>query len=176
MATDLTLLIHAARAGDHRAFGQVVSRTDALVRVVVGRQAAPEVVEDLIQETFLRAWEGLRGLRTPAAFKGWLIRIALGEVRKWRERQARERAALSTLDTSESYEARHGSGWSDRSLAALDALDPDSRAIALLRFCDGYAPREIAAALDLSPDVVRQRLSRAKAKLREALEANKDVP
>lgn len=78
MADDLPALVAAARNGDPVAFGRLVACTAAMVRAVARREVDdPVLAEDAVQDTYVRAFRRLDTLRDPAAFAGWLRRIAL---------------------------------------------------------------------------------------------------
>ena len=180
MTIDSTLLVQAACRRDREAFEQLALRNLRLVRAVIGRRVGPEVVDDLVQETFVDAWEKIETLRDPGAFRSWLARIAIGHACQWLANRERERAAVVRIADSlpESHEVRFGSGWSDTGLKALDALDPLTRAVVVLRLCEERSAKEVAAGLGLTPAAVDQRLARAKAELRISLKSleNRNEP
>ena len=91
---DEETLVRAARRGDREAFGRLVERYS---RAVLGRQLGwtreSAAAEDLAQETFLRAWQGLSRLEDPGAFGSWLLSIAGYVGQEWlRRKQAAQRA------------------------------------------------------------------------------------
>jgi RNA polymerase sigma factor (sigma-70 family) len=67
-------LVAAAREGDAEAFGRLVVQYEVLVRNTAVRWGAGPDTEDLVQETWLRLWQHLGGLRQPAALPAWLCR------------------------------------------------------------------------------------------------------
>ncbi|MGW0121206.1 sigma-70 family RNA polymerase sigma factor [Streptomyces sp. NPDC003327] len=91
------LLVEAARAGDARARDELVRAYLPLVHNIVGRALDGHAdTDDIVQETMVRALDGLTGLRDPARFRSWLVAIAMNGVRRrWRERQ---QAPLPGLD------------------------------------------------------------------------------
>ena len=173
MTSDSTRLIQAACRGDREAFNTLALRSARLVRAVIGRRVGPEAVDDLFQATYADAWERIYTLRNPGTFQAWLAQIAARHACDWLERRERSRKAQAQLEAEfvESYETTHGSGWSDRSRRALDALDPLSRSVVLLRLVKEQSAKEVAAALDMTPAAVDQRLARAKAELRKCLKS-----
>ena len=71
--------VRRAQAGDRAAFEDLVRAYARLVwACVYGLVRDAAWTEDLAQETFLRAWESLRDLKDPAAFRGWLLTIEIG--------------------------------------------------------------------------------------------------
>src|ERR1700684_2871306 len=69
-------LIRAAATGDRAAFGELYVRYARLVHGILLARVPPAEADDLVQDVFLRAMRQLRGLRTAAAFRGWLAAIA----------------------------------------------------------------------------------------------------
>ncbi|MEU3610299.1 sigma-70 family RNA polymerase sigma factor, partial [Streptomyces sp. NPDC035033] len=84
-----TALVEAARAGDPHARDALVRACLPLVHNVVGRALDGHAdTDDVVQETLVRALDGLPGLRDPARFRSWLVAIAMNGVRRrWRERR-----------------------------------------------------------------------------------------
>ncbi|MGW6417938.1 sigma-70 family RNA polymerase sigma factor [Streptomyces sp. NPDC055055] len=95
-----TALVEAARAGDARARDTLVRAYLPLVHNIVGRALDGHAdTDDIVQETMVRALDGLSGLRDPARFRSWLVAIAMNGIRRrWRERQ---QAAVPGLDRAE---------------------------------------------------------------------------
>src|ERR1022692_1593427 len=75
-ADDADGLVRAASRGDRRAFGELYVRYARMVHGILLARVPPGDAEDLVQEVFLSAMKQLRGLRTAAAFRGWLGTIA----------------------------------------------------------------------------------------------------
>ncbi len=132
----------------------------------------PAQAEDLAQETFARAWKArgqVPGLQNPRA---WLYRIATNAARD----HARRARLLAWLPLFHDEPALAVDGPEDTTLEAermrcsLLKLAPDYRVPLVLYTCEEFSVAEIAAALGLSPDAVKQRLSRARQQLREAYE------
>ena len=75
---DQRVLVERARQGDHDAFAQLVdpalARLDAAARLIL---RDPELARDAVQETLIRAWRDLRGLRDPDRFDAWLHRLTV---------------------------------------------------------------------------------------------------
>ncbi len=124
--------------------------------------------EELVQETFLRAWRSLDTLRDERAAKGWLITILRREHARAYERYRPELdnelnldhvAASSTASAADTLALRR----------AIAELTPQYSEPLLLQVLGGYRCDEIAELLDLSPGAVMTRLFRARQKLRAAL-------
>ncbi|MGW1747699.1 sigma-70 family RNA polymerase sigma factor [Streptomyces sp. NPDC002092] len=174
-------LVAAARGGDPEAQDALVSAYLPLVYNIVGRALNGSVdVDDVVQETMLRALDGLGGLRTPESFRSWLVAIAMNEIRKhWQNRQV----TPGTVEEAEEL-ADPGADFVDLTLVQLQLsgqrqetaratrwLEPDDRGLLSLWWleCAGELTRaEVAAALELSPQHTAVRVQRMKAQLEAA--------
>lgn len=176
---DVTLA--RAQRGDEPAWRALVERYQRPVFALLSRMLSPvarrDLVEDLAQETFLRAFRALAGFDRAASgrLSSWLLtiatRLALDELRQRRVPQE----ALQPVH----FQVAEPAGPDRRLLSAsltraLEALSPDHRAVVLLREVHGLDYEEIAAALAISPGTVRSRLSRGRAALRAALSEDRD--
>src|ERR1700691_3944458 len=87
----------AAQAGDARALDNLLTRYLPPIYTIVGRGLSGHAdVDDVVQETMLRAVRGLGDLRDPAAFRSWLVAVAIRQMRDhYRARQAMAAADLS---------------------------------------------------------------------------------
>src|ERR1017187_3947263 len=90
-------LIRAAAAGDRAAFGELYVRYARLVHGILLARVPPGEADDLVQDVFLAAMRQLRGLRTAAAFRGWLAAIARNRAMD-HFRRARETAPLELVE------------------------------------------------------------------------------
>lgn len=175
---DLTLA--RAQRGEEPAWRALVERYQRPVFALLSRMLAPgprDRVEDLAQDTFLRAFRALPGFDRAATgrLSSWLLtiaaRLALDELR-------RRRAPHEPLHAGGA--ALAGATRPDRRLvaeiveAAIAQLSPEHRAVVLLREVFGLDYDELAAALAISIGTVRSRLSRARAELRAALAEGHD--
>lgn len=130
------------------------------------------IAEDVVQETFMRAWRAIDSLAEPGAARPWLLTIA-------RREHARlyERKRFDTVDIDEpgvlddpALADPPGEDHSDVRAAML-ALEPDYREPLVLQVLMGYTTEEIASHLGIKPGAVLTRLFRARQKLRELLGA-----
>jgi len=174
-------LVIAARGGDPEAQDALVSAYLPLVYNVVGRALGGSVdVDDVVQDTMLRALDALAILREPESFRSWLVAIAMNQVRKhWQER----RSAPGAMEEAEEL-ADPGADFVDLTLVQLQLsgqrqetaratrwLEPDDRGLLSLWWleCAGELTRaEVAAALELSTRHTAVRVQRMKAQLEAA--------
>ncbi|MFE6624487.1 sigma-70 family RNA polymerase sigma factor [Streptomyces sp. NPDC057740] len=174
-------LVTAARGGDPEAQDALVSAYLPLVYNIVGRALNGSVdVDDVVQETMLRALDALGGLRSPENFRSWLVAIAMNQVRAhWHDRQS----APGAVEEAEEL-ADPGADFVDLTLVQLQLsgqrretaratrwLEPDDRGLLSLWWleCAGELTRpEVAEALELSPQHTAVRVQRMKAQLEAA--------
>jgi RNA polymerase sigma-70 factor (ECF subfamily) len=178
-------LVARAQAGDAQAFAELVERYERkiyrLARHITGND---EDAEDVLQETFLKAYENLPGFQGQSKFYTWLVRIAVNEaLMKLRRRKTGKMVSLDeTIDTGEETMAREIAVWEDnpeeqysreelrRILEeAIEALPPLYRTVFVLRDVDELSTEETALALGISVPAVKSRLLRARLQLRDKL-------
>ena len=177
----------AKASGDAAAFERVMRENNQrLYRVVRGMVRSDDEAEDIVQETYVRAFRGFAGFEGRAAVATWLIRIAINETRD-RQRRSRPTASLeetATILAMDSYRSTMpGSAQPDPEAAtarveirrylekSIDGLPDPLRDVFALRALDEFSTREVAELLDLKPETVKTRYHRAKAILREAIDA-----
>ncbi|MFF3611460.1 sigma-70 family RNA polymerase sigma factor [Streptomyces sp. NPDC002580] len=178
---DPAALVTAARAGDTEAQDALVGAFLPLVYNIVGRALNGSVdVDDVVQNTMLRALDGLDGLRDPASFRSWLVAIAMNQVRAHRQDR---RLVPGGVEEAEDL-ADPGSDFVDLTMVRLQLsgqrretalatrwLEPDDRGVLSLWWleCAGELTRtEVAEALELSPSHTAVQVQRMKAQLETA--------
>lgn len=178
---ETTALVTAARAGDQTAQDTLVAEYLPLVYNIVGRALNGSVdVDDVVQDTMLRALDSLGALRDPESFRSWLVAIAMNQVRAHWNRQQPARAAVEEADEV----ADPGADFVDLTIVRLQLsgqrqetalatrwLEPDDRGLLSLWWleCAGELTRaEIAEALALTPQHTAVRVQRMKAQLEAA--------
>ncbi len=179
-------LLQASIGGSREAFGSIVERYQSLICGIayswtgdVGKS------EELAQETFIRAWKGLRQLKDLDRFRAWLCTIARNVVRtsiKRRRQDAIDSAELlEAADSIQSTEA----GPAERVISkeqqaivwgALQTIPETYREPIVLFYRQKQSISQLATELGLSEDVARQRLSRGRKLLKaEVAEVVEDV-
>ncbi|TXF11961.1 sigma-70 family RNA polymerase sigma factor [Pelomicrobium methylotrophicum] len=126
------------------------------------------LAEDLVQETFARAWKAWDSLRREASGKAWLFSILYREHARLYERKRLETEALDPEEVLAGVEQDMEAGISLR--AALERLPGGYREPLLLQVLGGFSCAEIGRMLRLSEANVMQRVSRARKALRGLLE------
>ncbi len=167
-------LIRAAQDGSEEALEGLFRRHWPLAHraaYLVVRDAA--AAEDIAQESFLSALRALDRFDRRRPFGPWLHRIVVNRAIDWsRARKLRGEVSAEVEERPEpaSPAAPHGSAaFSEDVGDALAALDPERRAIVVMRYLLEFTPGEIAEALDLPRGTVNSRLRRALDQLGERL-------
>lgn len=177
-------LVEKAKAGDQAAFEQLVldnqNRVYSLaLRLVRDREQA----QDLAQEAFVKAWQGLAAFQGESSFSTWVYRLTTNVCIDWLRRQKRRQEAAPTLSLDDG-----DNGWAEppdwqqepqrrleqreRSRAldrALTRLPEHQRRPLVLRELSGLSYQEIGAALALDLGTVKSRIARGRLALRKIL-------
>jgi RNA polymerase sigma-70 factor (ECF subfamily) len=175
-----------ARDGDSEAFHALVERhSRAVYRLAYRMTGSPQDAEDVVQETFLKAYRQLDRFEERASFGTWLHRIAWNcSVDLLRSRPAREQA--EEADTLEQLGSTHATVTgtvapsperlmasvqvSDRVKEAMQRLSPLERAAFVMRHYEGRSIVEICRALAIRENAAKHSIFRAVRKMRVALE------
>ena len=170
--------------GDLAAFELIMRRyNQRLFRVARGILGNDEEAEDVVQETYIRAYEHLSEFEGRAQFATWLTKIAVHAATARRRRMRRvelfapEEDFLSMVGTSSDDDPREQASRGElRSILAqaVDELPADLRVIFILRHVEGLDTEETARNLDLTPANVKVRLHRARAQLRHSIDRRLD--
>ncbi|XRQ13870.1 sigma-70 family RNA polymerase sigma factor [Actinomadura welshii] len=179
MGTDVDRLVRAAQEGDAGAREQLIAEHLPLLYNVVGWALGGHAdVDDVVQETVLRALGGLERLREPARFRSWLVSIAMNQVRhRWRAQRGRTpmdpeamaRVAGAEADFAELAVLRLELSEQRREIAeATRWLDPAERELLALWWLEasGHLTRkELAEGLGLPAAHAAVRVQRMKKQL-----------
>jgi RNA polymerase sigma-70 factor (ECF subfamily) len=182
---DEAALVAAAKAGDAGAFSELVQHYDRRVfRMAKQITQNDDDAEDVLQETFLKAYTHLDDFQGNSKFYTWVVRIAVNEaLMKLRKRRSDRTVPLDDpIDTGEDEVVREIAVWdqnpedtySREELAtilddAVQSLKPAYRTVFILRDIEEMSIEETAEALNLSISAVKSRLLRARLQLREKL-------
>jgi RNA polymerase sigma-70 factor (ECF subfamily) len=174
-------LVLRAREKDADAFAKLIGRYERTA-LAVGYSVLGngENASDVVQEAFLRAWQRMGELKEPARFATWICGIvrnlAIDQCRRDKHRTLAidfgGANALAACDQRCSPDPLHELSSREQQqiiTKALDSLDEISRPIVVLRYYEGLSSKEIGQILNLSPQAVDMRLSRARQQLREML-------
>ncbi len=178
-------VVARAQGGDARAFSELVGRYERnIFRLAQHITQNREDAEDVLQDTFLKAYEHLGQFQGNSKFYTWLVRIAVNEsLMKLRKRKSDKTVSLDApVETGEEPLAREIAVWDEdpeqrysrEELKAIldkavDSLALPYRTVFALRDIDELSTEETAAALGLSIPAVKSRLLRARLQLRDKL-------
>jgi RNA polymerase sigma-70 factor (ECF subfamily) len=182
---DEAVLVAQAKDGDTRAFGDLVRRYEGKIfRLANHITQNREDAEDVLQETFMKAYEHLEQFKGDSKFYTWIVRIAVNQaLMKLRRRKSDKSVSLDEqIDTGEDTVVREIAAWGEDPEqqfsreelgeildGAIDSLEPPYRSVFVLRDVEDLSTEETAEALGLSVPAVKSRLLRARLQLREKL-------
>jgi RNA polymerase sigma-70 factor (ECF subfamily) len=187
-------LVERVREGDKRAYGLLVEKyRRKLMRLLSRMVRDPDEIEDIAQETFIKAYRALPQFRGDAAFYTWLYRIAVNTAKNYLAAKGRgmqtlsdqalndedepdERLVVQDISTPESELLTKQVAYAVNE--AVEALPEELRQAITLREIEGMSYEEIAEAMDCPIGTVRSRIFRAReaiaAKLRPILGTSED--
>jgi RNA polymerase sigma-70 factor (ECF subfamily) len=174
-------LVERAQAGDSRAFEMLVVKYQRRIERLISRMVRDaDLVHDVAQETFIRAYRALGQFRGESAFYTWLYRIAVNTAKKTlvelkRDPVSTDSARARPGEDDETYRNDHelSHGETPEALlaskeiaatvnAAIDALSEDLRQAITLREIEGLSYEEIADVMNCPIGTVRSRIFRAR--------------
>jgi len=182
---DESVLVAQAREGDLQAFTNLVKRYDGKIfRLAMHVTQNREDAEDVLQETFMKAYEHLDQFKGDSKFYTWIVRIAVNQaLMKLRRRRTDKTVSMDEqIDTGEDTVVREVAAWDENPEqrfsreeigkimdGAIESLEPIYRSVFVLRDVEDLSTEETADALGLSVPAVKSRLLRARLQLREKL-------
>ena len=183
------LLIDRVKRGDVRAFEMLVVKYQRRIERLIGRMVRDvDLVPDIAQETFIRAYRAIPQFRGESAFYTWLYRIAVNTAKKALVELKRDplvsESALASSDDDGDETSRVENELRDGETpegvlaskeiaaavnAAIEALSEDLRQAITLREIEGLSYEEIAAVMNCPIGTVRSRIFRARESIAERL-------
>ncbi|MBI2428393.1 MAG: RNA polymerase sigma factor [Ignavibacteriales bacterium] len=157
-------LISRVRNGETDAFKLLYDvNVDLLYRFLKQFRKSDSDVQELVQRSFIKAYEGLTRFSGRSKFKTWLFQIALNELRSDARRNSIIPFVVSDdIDESVSEEGGNILEWNSTLKTLFDELDETKRAVFILYEVEGYSHMEIAAMLDIGESTSRTILTRTK--------------
>ncbi len=176
----------ALRQGNRQEFTKVVNAySDRIYRLALKMLHDPQDAEDILQETFIKAYRGMSNFKGNSKVSTWLYRIAANEaLMMLRSRKGKEVSYQQPLqsDDGQTYTPMKLVDWCclpeaellsseamDYLDRAIDLITENLRAVFILRDIEGLSTAETAQILEISEAAVKTRLSRARLRLRELL-------
>lgn len=172
------VLITLFQQGERGAFRFLVERYQARIKnLIYSIFHEPDIIDDLAQEVFIRAYEALPNFRFQSSFYTWLYRIAVNKSRdELRRRKIRRFFSLQSLVDSADHELASKLAVEPRDnevqeliASALKSIPERFRTVIILKDIEGLSYEEIAEVLQCELGTVKSRLFRARATLRNVL-------
>lgn len=186
------LLVERVQTGDKRAFDLLVSKYQRrLMRLVSRLVHDPAEAEDVVQETFIKAYRALRHFRGDSAFYTWLYRIGINTAKNYLVTQGRRTPTSTESDAEQAEAFDDGDNLRDINTpesmlaskqiadtvnAAMDVLPLELRTAIVLREIEGLSYEEISAIMACPIGTVRSRIFRAREVIAEKLKPLLDMP
>ncbi len=187
-------LVERVQSGDKQAYGLLVAKYQRKLMRLLSRMIRDSAeVEDVAQETFIKAYRALPNFRGESAFYTWLYRIGVNTAKNWLVSNGRRTPTTTEIDSEEAETYAEGDLLRDTDTperllmskqiaetvnAAMDRLPEDLRTAISLREIDGLSYEEIAQVMDCPIGTVRSRIFRARDaiadKLRPLLDTGAD--
>lgn len=178
-------LVERVQRGDKQAFGLLVAKYQRkLARLLSRLIRDPAEVEDVAQETFIKAYRALPSFRGDSAFYTWLYRIGINTAKNYLVSQGRRAPTSTDFDSEEAETFEDGEQLRDINTperllmtkqigntvdAAMEALPDELRTAIVLREIEGLSYDEIASIMDCPIGTVRSRIFRAREAISEKL-------
>lgn len=173
--TSEAALIFRARAGEMEAFRTLVDlNRDRAYTLALRIVRSPADAEEVAQDAFVRAWQGLGRYRGEARFSTWLHRIvirrALDRAAVLRTRAGRETVeeVAESIPVADHRDDAERLALRRRLASLMEQLTPQQRAVVALFYYEDRSVDEVARALAMPENTVKTHLSRARAALRAA--------
>jgi RNA polymerase sigma-70 factor (ECF subfamily) len=186
------LLVDRVREGDKQAFDLLVAKYQRrLMRLLSRIVHDPAEAEDVVQETFIKAYRALRHFRGDSAFYTWLYRIGINTAKNFLATQGRRTPTSTDADSEQAEAFNDGEHLRDINTpesmlaskqiaqtvnAAMDALPMDLRTAIALREIEGLSYEEISDIMACPIGTVRSRIFRAREVIADKLRPLLDMP
>ena len=186
------LLVDRVREGDKQAFDLLVAKYQRrLMRLLSRIVHDPAEAEDVVQETFIKAYRALRHFRGDSAFYTWLYRIGINTAKNFLATQGRRTPTSTDADSEQAEAFNDGEHLRDINTpesmlaskqiaqtvnAAMDALPVDLRTAIALREIEGLSYEEISDIMACPIGTVRSRIFRAREVIADKLRPLLDMP
>jgi RNA polymerase sigma-70 factor (ECF subfamily) len=172
-------LVRRIRAGDESAFSELVNRhSDGLYRMACSLMGSTTDAEDVLQETFLGAFNRLSAFEGRSSVKTWLVRILMNHASKFRRSKRVRRTdplpdQLGPASGDEGYAASSPAAAVESTvdvMQMLQTLSAEHREVIVLRELQQMSYEEISEALRIPRGTVESRLHRARQELKRKYE------
>ncbi|QEY14915.1 MULTISPECIES: RNA polymerase sigma factor [unclassified Cellvibrio] len=174
---DVCTHVKAAQAGDRSAFSKLVQLNQRYLRAfIASRTEYTQDVDDLAQEAFILAYENLKKINDPAAFRSWISGIALNLIRNHRRKHLRStphepdiiQELLDTQQLSGSISTEDAIDFTGLSGCFLK-LEPDQQAILRDHYVEGFSVKQLCEKFTVKHSTMTMRLYRCREWLRDCI-------
>lgn len=171
---DLTNLLIKAQNGDHQSFAIIYDYfRERLYRFIFFRVGHKELAEDLLSDTFVKAWQKLSYLNSPLAFSGWLYQVAKNNIidyyRIKKTTVSIEEVPDTLSEETSPVDSANATVEQKVLLELMDSLPDEQRQILAFKFFEDLTNQEIAAITGKSEGAIRVIQHRAINKLKQLL-------
>lgn len=175
---EISLIARCVAADDRRAFGRLVDEySPALRRFIYNlTMGNASITDDIAQETFIKAYLGLKSFRGTARFSTWLYTIACREYANIMRKHSE--SAIDDYITTTTAADDNGQAITEQRhdiLVGLKALNPTERTLIVLFYLKDRPIKDIMRITQLPEGTIKSYLSRAKTKMADALTENKHI-
>jgi RNA polymerase sigma-70 factor (ECF subfamily) len=165
-------LVIAAKEGDNEAFLElIVGLEQDLYKIAKARFSCEEDVEDAVQETILQALKSIKKVKQPQYFKTWIIRILINKCNKMYQKK------LNHKEYNEEIKATNNAYTEDNKIIGkmdfyllIKDLSYKERITMILFYVENLTTKDISKILKESESTIRNRISRARAKIKKIYE------
>ena len=172
-------LVEKVKGGDRQSFSTLVRRHQkGLMRLSLRFMKDPDAAEDIVQDSFIKAFERLNSFEARSSFKSWLYQIAINTAKnKLRDRME---SALDVSNIQLGVSAKAETGLIHSSVAAtirkfVDELPDRQKTALVLRVYEDLSFKEIADIMDCPYDTAKANYRHALLKLKSDLEVDEDL-
>lgn len=158
--------------GEIDSFDALYENYAGLVRSVLYRLCAPEDLNDLVQETFLKIWKGLPGFAGKSSLKSWVYRVAYNvAVDRLRKNKNKELLLKENQEVPSEQNLPETLRTQELVQKGLRTLSEDHRTVLVLNALEGLTIEEIAAIIEVPEGTVKSRLHHARENIKKYLQS-----
>lgn len=166
-AAEIADVVQKCVTGDRDAQRQLYELRNALVYRLTVRMVGREEAQDLVQQVFMQLFRKIGQFAGHSSFDTWLYRLATNEALQYLRKRKRWNFETLAVDPASPHKSQIGANENSELLqTALGRLDPDLRAVFVLKELEKLSYRDIAASVGIPEGTVGSRLNRARRELK----------
>ncbi|MBL7095980.1 sigma-70 family RNA polymerase sigma factor [candidate division KSB1 bacterium] len=172
-------LVQKAKNGNQKAFEKLVVKYQQAIYGLVRKMVIDhENTNDIVQDSFVKAYRNLERFDEQYSFFPWLHRITINTTLNFIEKNRRYQETFNRSESQDEYSSQNGNSlkkiihneYKQQIKQALETLPTEQRVVFILRTSEEMSYQEISEQLEISVGTVMSRLSRARDKLKEVLQ------